>query len=184
MSRYRRIHQPGGMFFFTVALADRRETLLTDNIELLRAAFRDTNALYPFRIDAIVVLPEHLHCIWSLPSGDSDFALRWRLIKGRFSKALMPGEDLSPSRASRSERGIWQRRFWEHAIRDELDYRIHLDYIHMNPVKHGHGAQAVDWPHSSFHRYVRQGVYPRDWGVAKVTDGSFGERVTISNDRS
>ena len=179
MSQYRRIHHPGGMFFFTVALADRRATLLIDHIGALRAAFRDTKALYPFRIEAIVILPEHLHCIWSLPSGDSDFALRWRLIKGRFSKSLQPHENLSRSRASRNERGIWQRRFWEHTIRDDVDYRTHLDYIHMNPVKHGYAARVADWPNSSFHRFGREGFYPQDWGGADVIDGSFGERGVV-----
>ena len=177
MTEYRRNFVRGGSFFFTVNLLDRRSRLLTENIGALRTAFRKTKADHPFSIEAIVVLPDHLHAIWSLPEGDSDFATRWRLIKSRFSHALPPGERTSASRRSKGERGIWQRRYWEHTLRDEDDFARHADYIHFNPVKHGHVARAVDWPHSSFHRMTRLGAYPADWGGdMRNAEAEFGER--------
>jgi putative transposase len=142
MTNYRRNFVPGGSYFFTVNLADRRLRLLTDNIDLLRSAFRYARARHPFRLDATVVLPEHLHAIWTLPEGDADFALRWRLIKSAFSRGLPPAEERSNSRSRKSERGIWQRRYWEHSLRDENDFARHVDYIHFNPVKHGHVGSA------------------------------------------
>lgn len=168
MTDYRRLRIQGGTYFFTVNLADRRRTLLTDHPEILRQAFRDTRAAHPFTIDAIVVLPDHLHCLWTLPDGDADFSLRWRQIKAAFSRALPPGEPVSPSRRTKAERGIWQRRFWEHAIRDERDYALHLDYIHFNPVKHGYVDRVADWPYSSFQRWVRRGVYPPAWAGGDI----------------
>ena len=177
MTNYRRNFVPGGSYFFTLNLAERRLQLLTDHIDSLRAAFRDTRARHPFTINAIVVLPDHLHTIWTLPEGDKDFAMRWRLIKSAFSRALPSGEKISDSRASKGERGIWQRRYWEHTLRDERDFERHVDYIHFNPVKHGLVARVKDWPHSSFHRMVRFGVYPDDWaGDANDESGVFGER--------
>lgn len=177
MTSYRRNFIPGGTFFFTVNLADRHLRLLTDHIEVLREAFRATRAAHPFTIEAIVVLPEHLHAILTLPENDCDFAMRWRLIKSRFSRAVPRDEPLSASRASKGERGIWQRRYWEHTIRDETDFSRHVDYIHINPIKHGYVTRAEDWPHSSFHRFVRAGIYPPDWAddVAAPSD-EFGER--------
>ena len=158
-------------------LAERRLSLLTDHIDLLRAAFRYTRARYPFTIEAIVVLPDHLHAIWTLPEGDGDFAVRWRLIKTSFSRHVPRGERISASRSRKGERGIWQRRYWEHTIRDDNDFARHVDYIHFNPIKHGHVGHAADWPFSSFHRMVRLGMYPRDWASAPVGEaGSFGER--------
>jgi putative transposase len=177
MTGYRRNFVAGASYFFTVNLHDRRSALLTDHIDLLRAAFRDTRVRYPFRIEAIVVMPDHLHAVWILPEGDADFAVRWRLIKTAFSRALPRGEYISASRASKGERGIWQRRYWEHTLRDEDDFLRHVDYIHFNPVKHGHVARVQDWPYSSFHRMVRRGVYPRDWASdARDDNGGFGER--------
>ena len=177
MTNYRRNFIPGGSYFFTVNLADRRLQLLTEHIGILRAAFRETRARHPFTIEAIVVLPDHLHAIWTLPESDQDFAMRWRLIKSTFSRALPKGERISASRASKGERGIWQRRYWEHTLRDERDFERHVDYIHFNPVKHGYVARVQDWPHSSFHRMVRNGVYPQDWaGDANDDGGGFGER--------
>jgi putative transposase len=177
MTRYRRNFIPGGSFFFTVNLAERRSRLLTDQIDLLRAAFRETRANHPFSIEAIVVLPDHMHAIWSLPEGDRNFATRWRLIKAHFSRALPKGERISPSRLSKGERGIWQRRYWEHTLRDELDFSHHADYIHFNPVKHGHVTRVADWPYSSFHRMAKLGVYPADWGGDRLNlDAEFGER--------
>ena len=112
---------------------------------------------------AWVVMPEHLHCIWRLPPGDDDYSTRWRLIKSRFSRAIAPTERRTKSRIAKRERGIWQRRYWEHLIRDDADLRAHIDYIHFNPVKHGYAPSAAAWPHSSFHRYVQAGLLPRDW---------------------
>ena len=137
MTAYRRNFIPGGCFFFTVNLADRRLRLLTENVEALRSAFRESCQRHPFAIDAMVVLPDHLHTVWTMPEGDRDFARRWRLIKSTFSRNFAAGEPVSASRAAKSERGIWQRRYWEHTIRDEDDLGRHIDYIHINPVKHG-----------------------------------------------
>jgi putative transposase len=177
MTNYRRNFVPGGSYFFTVNLADRRLSLLTNHIDLLRAAFRYTRARQPFVVDAIVILPDHLHTMWTLPDGDRDFATRWRLIKSGFSRGLQKGEHVSASRSSKGERGIWQRRYWEHTLRNEVDYARHADYIHFNPVKHGHAVQVRDWPYSSFHRMVRLGVYPIDWGGhIDGEDAGFGER--------
>jgi putative transposase len=177
MTSYRRNFVPGGSYFFTVNLADRRLRLLTEHIELLRAAVRDVKVGHPFAIEATVVLPDHLHAIWTLPEGNADFALRWRLIKAAFSRALPRGERVSSSRASKGERGIWQRRYWEHTLRDELDFERHVDYIHFNPVKHGHVNLVCDWPYSTFHQMVRLGIYPEDWaGDAGNTKSGFGER--------
>jgi putative transposase len=169
--------RPGGSFFFTVNLAERRLRLLTENIGALRAAFRDTRTTHPFTIEAIVILPDHLHAIWSLPEDDCDFSTRWRLIKSAFSRALPQGERIAESRRLKGERGIWQRRYWEHTLRDERDFARHMDYIHFNPVKHEFVARARDWPYSSFHRMVRLGVYPEDWaGDAKSEEAAFAER--------
>jgi putative transposase len=177
MTSYRRNFVLGGSYFFTVNLDDRRLSLLTRHIGLLRHAFRETRARHPFTIEAVVVLPDHLHAVWTLPEGDADFALRWRLIKSAFSRALPGSEHVSPSRAERGERGIWQRRYWEHTLRDENDYARHVDYIHFKPVKHRHVTRVKDWPHSSFHRMVRAGIYPEDWGGDVRDDRSeFGER--------
>jgi putative transposase len=177
MTNYRRNFISGGSYFFTVNLADRRLRLLTDHVGNLRHAFRETRARHQFEIDAIVILPDHLHAIWTLPPGDSDFATRWRLIKSAFSRSIASGERVSESRAAKAERGIWQRRYWEHTLRDEGDVARHVDYIHFNPVKHGHATRVSDWPHSSFHRMVKLGIYPADWaGDASGDDRSFGER--------
>ncbi|WGS87959.1 transposase [Methylomonas sp. UP202] len=165
MTNYRRFQYPGATWFFTVNLAERHgNRLLTDKIDLLRMAFTQVKGRHVFEIDAMVVLPEHLHCILTLPAGDSDFSTRWGLIKAYFSRQVDRGERISKSREKRGERGIWQRRFWEHLIRDEVDYRQHVDYIHWNPVKRGWVQSVKDWPHSSFHRYVKMGVYPENWG--------------------
>jgi putative transposase len=176
MTAYRRRLVAGATWFFTVNLANRRLALLADHIDTLRAAFRETRRRHPFAIEAIVVLPDHLHAIWTLPEGDSDFAMRWSLIKACFSRALPQGEPVSRSRERRRERGLWQRRYWEHTIRDEDDLARHIDYIHFNPVKHRYVENVADWPYSSFHRAVRQGVYPADWAIdASDTDGDYGE---------
>jgi REP-associated tyrosine transposase len=177
MTNYRRNFVPGGSYFFTVNLFDRSKRLLVEHIDALRAAFRYARSRHPFEIAAAVVLPDHLHAIWTLPDGDADFALRWRLIKGEFSRALPSSEKLSASRAGKGERAVWQRRYWEHTLRDEKDFERHSDYIHFNPVKHGHVGRVQDWPYSSFHRMVRDGLYPQDWaGDARNDGGCFGER--------
>ena len=177
MTTYRRNFIPGGSFFFTVNLADRRSNLLTERIKLLRTAFRYARARHAFTIDGIVVLPDHLHTIWTLPPGDADFANRWRLIKTEFSRGVEAGERRSASRAAKGERGIWQRRYWEHTLRDEIDFERHCDYIHFNPVKHGHVSTASEWPYSSFRRFVRHGVYPLKWGGNGEDAGeNYGER--------
>ncbi len=163
MSNYRRVWVPGGTYFFTVNLLERRRRLLTERIGALGEAFRTAQTARPFSMPAWVVLPDHLHCIWVLPEGDADIATRWRHVKTTFSRMMPPGESRSARRVAKAERGIWQRRYWEHLIRDETDLRAHVDYIHINPVKHGHVARATDWPHSSFHRYVARGWLAQDW---------------------
>ena len=175
MINYRRILIPGATYFFTVNLANRRKTFLIDHIDLLRDAIRYTRQRHPFLIDAMVVLPDHLHAIWTLPPDDADFPLRWRLIKTWFSRNLPRGEHRRSSRVDKSERGIWQRRYWEHLMRDETDFARHVDYIHWNPVKHGLVARVVDWPYSTFHRFVRDGGLTKDWDDGG-DDASFGER--------
>lgn len=137
MPDYRRCRIPGGTYFFTVNLLDRGSDSLVRHIDALREAMRATRRQRPFHIDGCVVLPDHLHCLWTLPHGDADFSNRWKAIKIRFVHAIAPDEPRSAVRANRGERGIWQRRFWEHAIRDDKDYARHMDYIHHNPVKHG-----------------------------------------------
>jgi putative transposase len=176
MTDYRRNFTQGGAYFFTLNLAERRQPLLTGNINRLRAALRYTRAWHPFETVAIVILPDHLHAIWRLPENDADFSTRWRLLKSAFSRALPMNEPISPSRRRRGERGIWQRRFWEHTIRDERDFARHVDYIHFNPVKHGYVRKVRDWLYSSFRRMVRLGIYPEDWGGDfQKDDCRFGE---------
>ena len=142
---------PGACMFFTVVLTARGGDLLIREIDALRAAVRETRNERPFGIDAWVVLPDHMHCIWQLPTDDAAYALRWQLIKRRFSRGL-PRGDLRASHIARRERGIWQRRFWEHHIRDNADWGAHMEYCRLNPVKHGLVERAEDWPWSSFNR--------------------------------
>ena len=175
MVAYRRNFVPGGTFFFTVALADRRASVLIDHVDALRTAFRVARKERPFSVDAIVILPDHLHAMFTLPSDDSDFSGRWRRIKSLFTHKVV-ASDSSAARNDKGEYQVWQRRFWEHTIRNETDFERHADYIHYNPVKHGLVSQVVDWRHSSFHRYVRQGVLPSDWGGKVVFPAKgFGE---------
>jgi putative transposase len=176
MVRYRRNFLPGGTFFFTVAVEDRRSSVLIDHVASLRAAFRTTRDKKPFVIDAIVILPDHLHTIMTLPDGDSDFPDRWRQIKSNFTRSVA-ATGLPISQNHRGEYALWQKRYWEHTIRDEADFERCADYIHFNPVKHGLVASPADWPHSSLHRYVRDGILPHDWGgEGSMKDGNFGER--------
>jgi putative transposase len=176
MVAYRRNFVPGGTYLFTVTLEDRRSHALVDHIAALREAFRTTRRERPFTIDAIVVLPDHLHAIFTLPLEDSDFSGRWRRIKGHFS-AHMISIAASDDRFSNGEYALWQRRFWEHTIRNENDFERHVDYIHFNPIKHGLVSRVRDWPHSSFHLYVRRGILPEDWaGDVREGRSRFGER--------
>ena len=169
--QYRRAIAPGGTFFFTVVTYRRRPVLASvEAVDVLREAFRSVRRSRPFEIDAIVVMPDHLHCIWTLPPGDVDFATRWRLVKTGFTKHC-PDTLRCPADAARLARGeqaIWQHRYWEHQIRDETDFARHVDYIHYNPVRHGLARTALYWPYSSFGRHVQAGVYASDWGGASV----------------
>ena len=157
MARYRRNFIAGGTFFFTVKLADPKSRLLVEHIDLLRAAYMDVQKQYPFETVAVCVLPNHIHAIWTLPPDDADYSLRWLLIKTKFSLHFPRAENLSTSKQRRHERGIWQRRFYERTVRDEIDLQRCTDYIHFNTVKHGLCGNVRDWAFSSFHRYVRDG---------------------------
>jgi len=164
MPNYRRAFIPGGTWFFTVNLLERKNNdLLIREIDLLRETVRVVRKRHPFKIDAWVVLPEHMHAVWTLPPSDANFSKRWRLIKSAFSRVLPKTEFRSNVRKSAGERGIWQRHFWEHCICDDEDFVRHIDYVHVNPVKHGLVSRVADWPYSSFHRYVDNGIYTVDW---------------------
>ncbi|WP_342321034.1 transposase [Kosakonia sp. BYX6] len=165
MSNYRRHYVQGGTWFFTVNLRDRRSELLTCHINTLRLATLTVKRRKPFHIDAWVILPEHMHCIWTLPEDDEDFSARWREIKKAFSKSL-------------SLDNVWQPRFWEHTIRNQEDYRRHMDYVYINPVKHGWVKCVAQWPFSTFHRDVRAGLYPSDW-AGEVGELNAGERIAL-----
>lgn len=150
MVNYRRDYTNGAIYFFTVTLQNRQSSDLTRYIDLLGDAFRHVRARFSFTTHAIAVLPDHLHAIWELPEEDYDYSLRWRLIKTRFTQA-------------RGKQNVWQKRFWEHRIRNEQDLHRHIDYIHYNPVKHGHVLNPTDWPYSSIHRYIKQNILPEHW---------------------
>jgi putative transposase len=177
MSDYRRVRVPGGTYFFTTNLLDRQSQLLVKHIDLFRQAVRETRVRHPFHIDAWVVLPDHTHCVWTLPPGDENHSQRWRSIKHHFSRHLPETGSISSVYARRRERDIWQKRFWEHAIRDDADYEAHIDYCYINPVKHGWAEQAKDWPYSTFHRDIRAWLYPLDWatGVMDLAEEETGE---------
>ena len=162
--QYRRSNNAGATYFFTLTLTDRKSNLLTENIHHLRDVIRTVRQTHPFEIIAMVVLPDHLHAIWQLPEGDADFPMRWSLIKSGFSRAIPKHETIGQSRAQKRERGIWQRRYWEHLIRDDTDLENHVAYIHFNPVKHGYVSKASDWAHSSIHLYIKNGLCDVDWG--------------------
>ncbi len=155
---YRRADIKGATYFFTVNLADRRSSLLVDKLGVLRAVMHKVKQSHPFKMDAVVVLPDHIHTLWTLPLGDNDYSTRWMLIKAGFSRQIPKTETISKSRRMKGERGIWQRRYWEHLIRDERDYENHVNYIHNNPVKHGYVEGATHWPHSSIHKFIANGV--------------------------
>lgn len=168
MPTYVRAIVPGGTFFFTVVSNFRRPILTTPQGRAsLRAAIEQTRVDHPFEIDASVLLPDHLHMIWTLPEGDADFSSRWRLIKSRFTIGYrVPGASgtgVSTSRRKHGERGYWQRRFWEHTVRNDEEFERLCDYIHYNPVKHGHASCPHAWPYSSFMQFVSEGRYDEDW---------------------
>jgi putative transposase len=155
MPNYLRVLQPGGTYFFTVNLLERNgNDLLIRHIDALREAVRETRKQRPFEIVAWVVLPDHMHAIWTLPENDCDYATRWKSIKTRFGRAIPNAAFTRPDSLRNGERGIWQRRFWEHTIRDDRDLSNHIDYVHFNPVKHGYVKNVTDWPHSSVHRFI------------------------------
>jgi len=175
--RYRRATAAGGTYFFTVNLAERRSDVLVRHVDGLRTVLKRVKERHPFSLLAMVILPEHLHAIWRLPPGDADYPLRWSLIKAGFSRLLEKGERVRASRMAKRERGIWQRRYWEHQIRDEDDLARHVDYIHYNPVKHGWVSRPVDWLHSTLHGYIERGMVTVDWGgVVNVETRGYGER--------
>lgn len=189
MPNWRRAHIPGGTFFFTV-VTDGRVRLFDSPAarELLGDVIRRCQSQWPFRVAAIVLLPEHLHTIWSLPRGDTGYSQRWAWIKGHFTREWLAlgnkEQPVSDGRRRDGRSGVWQPKFWEHTLESETDFERHFDYIHFNPVKHGHVKHPADWPWSSFHRYVRLGVYPENWGRGhiesivsglKALDGKVGE---------
>jgi putative transposase len=172
MSNYRRSYCQAGTYFFTVVAYDRRPIFCEPIFRTaLRNAIKETQLELPFDIDAWVLLPDHLHCIWTLPSNDDNFSIRWAKIKRNVTKqcsCLHSQQLMTPSKYKRKESTLWQRRFWEHQIRSEQDFAHHADYIHYNPVKHGYVKQVADWQYSTFHRYVKQGFYPQNWSCNLV----------------
>jgi putative transposase len=177
---YRRAYIPGGSFFFTLATAGRRPILTTESArDGLRRALQSARDRWPFRVQAIVLLPDHLHAIWTLPQADADFSRRWAWVKKEFTKAwLALGEaetEVSPSQRKDRRRGVWQRRFWEHTLSDEYDFERRCDYIHYNPVKHGLVRCPRDWLYSSFARFVKSGDYEPDWGCSEHPQPDFAD---------
>lgn len=179
MRTYIRTQTPGATYFFTLTLEDRGARYLVDHVADLRACVAQVKERHPFDIEAMVVLPEHLHALWCMPVDDGDYSTRWMLIKQAFTRKLADAgvltDEAAAKRGRRGERSVWQKRFWEHQIRDDDDFARHVDYIHFNPVKHGWVLRARDWPYSSLHRYVRQGKLPADWGIGAAIEGQFGE---------
>ncbi len=170
MPEYRRWYVPGGTFFFTLVTYNRRPILCADVARrCLHEAIDKVRNAWPFQTVAIVLLPDHLHAVWTLPPGDADYSVRWKLIKAEFTRQYLGtcGREVPPtvSRLRHGERAVWQRRFWEHTVRDESDLKRCVDYIHWNPKKHGHVVAIRDWHWSSFHRFVSLGEYELDWGA-------------------
>jgi len=169
--QYRRANISGASYFFTLVTEKRQQLFLDDiNVNLLRQAFRHVMKKRPFVIDAAVILPEHLHCIWTLPANDADFSTRWRLIKTWFTKHCDEKYKNIPNQAriKKQQQAIWQHRYWEHYLRDQTDFEHHVNYIHYNPVKHGYVKCPSDWRYSSIHRYIRQDVLDKDWGASDI----------------
>ena len=172
MPTYIRWRDDGAAYFFTVVTYHRRAILTSANARtILKRAMATVRQRWPFDMPACVLLPDHLHCVWQLPEGDDDLPVRWANIKRAFTQRYLEaggrGAKVSPGLGRHHQRGVWQPRYWEHRIRDEEDWRRHCDYIHFNPIKHGHVEDLSDWPWSSFHRYVQQGVLDPDWPGAK-----------------
>lgn len=174
MVNYRRSRIKGGTYFFTVNLYDRSSSHLVTHINHLRQSFHTVQKQRPFEIVASVILPEHLHMIMTLPDDDHNYPERWKAIKSRFTRALVKDDVAGLTKNKKGEYNLWQRRYWEHQIKDETDLQNHVDYIHFNPVKHGHVARVVEWPHSSFHRYVKSGVIESNWGGESRMNGIGG----------
>ena len=178
MPEYRRIKEPGATYFFTVVTHVRQKILcLPESRDALRKAVETTRAGHPFAIDAWVLQPDHIHYIWTMPDGDSNYSIRWGLIKTAFTRSInrtnvleTNSDNLSTSRNKRRDSQVWQRRFWEHMIRDQEDFNRHCDYIHYNPVKHGLVKNPGEWPHSTFRHFVQYGHYPEDWGATEPTN--------------
>lgn len=168
MPEYRRSYVEGGTYFFTVVTYQRQPILTGEPARrILRQAWSEVKQRYPFETIAVCLLPEHIHCIWRLPDGDADYSTRWKEIKRRFTNGYLknvgPGGERNASRQKQQEAAVWQRRFWEHTIENEEDLEVHLDYVHYNPIKHGLVERAMDWPYSSFSRYVKEGIYDEGW---------------------
>ena len=183
MPEYRRSRLQGGTYFFTVVTFNRIPIFNNkEAIGCFREAWKRTQEKRPFITEAFCLLPNHMHCLWTLPKDDCDYSLRWREIKRLFTRDygnMIGINDLrNESRINRDEATIWQRRFWEHTIRDQTDFNTHVDYIHFNPVKHGYVKNVSDWEWSTFHRYVQMGLYENNWGrdVVLSKDGMFGEQ--------
>jgi putative transposase len=189
MSDYRRAYSPGGTFFFTVVTHDRQPILCkTDARNHLRAVMRECQQTWPFEIEALVLLPDHLHTIWTLPEADSNFSRRWGWIKKTFTQRWLACgyvvADVSESKTRRHRRGVWQARFWEHQIRDERDLKSHFDYIHYNPVRHGLATCPHQWRYSTFHKWVEKGEYPADWSCGcegRVANPPMFDRLPLEH---
>ncbi|WP_231950122.1 REP-associated tyrosine transposase [Legionella lansingensis] len=166
---YRRNFIPGATYFFTVTLRNRKSPLLIEKIDLLRNAIHSVKNEHPFAIKAYVILPDHLHTIWQLPTNDQDYSLRWKKIKTLFSKRVRKSGYIL-SKSKHNEYDLWQRRFWEHTIRDQQDFENHVNYIHYNPIKHHFVNQLEDWPFSSFHHYVKSNILPANWAESFTND--------------
>lgn len=166
MPNYRRVFIKGGTYFFTVVTFERNPIFLNKTaISQLQLCVEIVRHTLPFTVEAFVVLPDHLHSIWTLPSDDDDYSVRWKMIKSSFSRICQPNNNITNiSRLKKGERGVWQRRFWEHVIRNEEDYNAHCDYIHYNPVKHGLVKAPDEWEFSSYHTFTQQGYYEVNWG--------------------
>jgi len=182
MPNYRRSKIKGGTFFFTVVTYRRQKFLCNKNVrQALGIGIRKTKKIHPFVIESWVLLPDHLHCIWTLPKDDFNFGKRWGMIKRFVTKQCKPELYqeilMNKSKLHRNESTIWQRRFWEHTIRNEIDFEKHMDYIHYNPVKHGYVKTPIEWPYSTFHRYIKNKIYSKNWAGAKIKDtkDAFGE---------
>lgn len=173
MVHYRRSRIAGGTFFFTVNLEDRSRCLLVEHADMLRRIVLDVKSEHPFVIEAMAVLPDHFHAVWTMSPDDAGYARKLQLIKARFTKYLVDEGGLI-AKDRRGEYRLWQKRFWEHTIRDARDFEAHVNDVHINPVKHGYVTRAVDWPYSTIHRCVKRGMLPVDWACA-LADGAFGE---------